>query len=234
MPEIPRHIRLITFDLDDTLWPCGPVIQQAEQALYAWLQDNAPRITLHHSPQALREQRLTLAQQRSDIAHDLSALRQLQLTRLLAAAGYETHLAWEAMQVFLQARHQVSPYKDVLPVLEALQNTYTLIALTNGNADIRKTSLTHCFHGAITAAQAGAAKPDPAMFLRAMEQAGASPEQSLHVGDDPLLDMDTARQQGMHTLWINRTQREWPDKLPLPTIQSHDLKILLRYLYPVP
>ena len=27
-------IKVISFDLDDTLWPCRPVIQRAEQRLY--------------------------------------------------------------------------------------------------------------------------------------------------------------------------------------------------------
>jgi putative hydrolase of the HAD superfamily len=37
----------------------------------------------------------------------------------------------------------------------------------------------------VTTAEAGAAKPDPAVFLLALERLGVEPGRSLHVGDDP-------------------------------------------------
>ena len=33
-----RAFRLLTIDLDDTLWPCAPTIKRAEAVLYAWLE----------------------------------------------------------------------------------------------------------------------------------------------------------------------------------------------------
>ena len=37
-------LRLITFDLDDTLWDAPPVLQAAEAALQRWLAEHAPRL----------------------------------------------------------------------------------------------------------------------------------------------------------------------------------------------
>jgi putative hydrolase of the HAD superfamily len=41
------------------------------------------------------------------------------------------------------------------------------------------------FTAIVTTAEAGAAKPDPAVFLLALERLGVEPARSLHVGDEP-------------------------------------------------
>ena len=41
-------ISLITLDLDDTLWPCEPVILAAERALHHWLGQRTPRLAMAH------------------------------------------------------------------------------------------------------------------------------------------------------------------------------------------
>ncbi|HSC51956.1 MAG TPA: HAD-IA family hydrolase [Gaiellaceae bacterium] len=49
----------------------------------------------------------------------------------------------------------------------------------------------------VTSAEAGAPKPEPAVFLRALERLGVRAERSLHVGDSGA-DEDGARAAGMH------------------------------------
>ncbi len=49
----------------------------------------------------------------------------------------------------------------------------------------------------VTSAEAGAPKPDPAVFLRALERLGVHPERALHVGDSDA-DEEGARAAGMH------------------------------------
>jgi len=48
----------------------------------------------------------------------------------------------------------------------------------------------------VTSAEAGAAKPDPAIFLLALERLAVDPARALHVGDEPL-DEEGARAAGM-------------------------------------
>src|SRR5687768_142402 len=68
-------IRCLTFDLDDTLWDCAPVIAKAEQACYAWLAENYPRITAGHDLESLRTHRLQTAERHANLKHDVTALR---------------------------------------------------------------------------------------------------------------------------------------------------------------
>lgn len=219
--------RLLTIDLDDTVWPCAPVIRKAEEVLYRWLVRRAPRLAENTDPAALREHRKRLMSRRRDIAHDLTALRLVSLQTLLGEFGYPQELALEGLKTFLKARNQVDPYPDVAPVLAGLAHRCHLVSLTNGNADVERTPLRGHFHLALNAAEVGAAKPSPRMFQRAMDIYGTRAEQAAHVGDDPWLDVEAARQAGMYTVWINRRGAAWPTELPAPELELSDFHGLL-------
>ena len=223
-------IRLITVDLDDTLWPGMPTIMAAEQALYDWLGANAGRITAVHDIAGLRLQRLKLRRQRPDIAHDLTALRLISLRRLLVQFGYAEALAEEAMALFLEHRNRVAPYADASPALKALGEKYRLVSLTNGNADVEQTPLRGHFHRSFKAEDVGAAKPEPALFQAALEWAGVEPAAALHVGDEPSLDVDAARRLGMYAVWVNRDGSVWPRELQPPQTEVRDLHTLYSWL----
>jgi len=45
-------------------------------------------------------------------------------------------------------------------------------------------------------------KPDPAIFLGALRALGAEPSQAIHVGDDPILDVEGARAAGMRVVQV--------------------------------
>lgn len=207
------HIRLICFDLDDTLWPCAPVIRAAEETCYAWLQRHAPRLTARHDIAQLREHRIGLAGSEPQIAHDMTLLRLRSLELLLAEAGYPRDLATRASDVFRAARNRVTPYADVIDALARLRPHYTLVSVTNGNSQIEHTPLRTSFDLSLSAADVGAAKPDPAIFHAASARSGIPLADFLHVGDDPERDVVAARALGLRTVWINRNQRSWPEGL---------------------
>ncbi|WP_462323159.1 HAD family hydrolase, partial [Halochromatium sp.] len=196
-----QHLRLITIDLDDTLWPCAPVIKAAEAAHYAWLAAQAPRLAERHTVESLRAHRRELMQTRPELAHDVTALRYRALQSLLISLDYSeqqaVELAQGAMTAFRDRRNRVEPYADVAPALERLRRHCRLVAVTNGNAEVQQTPLRAAFDRCLTAADAGAAKPDPAIFELAMDWAEATPAQTLHIGDDPALDVDAARALGL-------------------------------------
>ena len=196
--------KLICFDLDDTLWPCMPTIEFAEQTLYDWLTEFKPEIVNTYSIDQLRDKRKQLIQLQPELIHDLSAARRVHLKQLATEIGDTDEWVKTAFDVFYQARQQVTLFDDVLPVLSELKNRYTLVALTNGNAHISKTGLSRFFDFQISAADVQAAKPDPAMFFHAMEKVGVKQAQTLHVGDHPLHDIQGARNAGIDAVLINR------------------------------
>lgn len=224
------RFKLITIDLDDTLWPCAPTIRQAESALYHWLAQVAPRVTAVYDPAGLRRHRQALAAARPAIAHDLTRVRRDSLGELLAGFGYDSALADEAMAVFLDHRNRVEPYAEVVPALRELGAGYRLVSVTNGNAEVARTPLAGLFHHSLSAARVGARKPDPALFLSALEWGGVAPGQALHLGDDPWLDVEPARRLGMAAVWVNRDGRPWPEDLAPPDAEIGDLTALRELL----
>jgi FMN hydrolase / 5-amino-6-(5-phospho-D-ribitylamino)uracil phosphatase len=219
--------RIISFDLDDTLWPVQPVIRSAEAALMSWLRTHHPRTVHGLTNEALRDARALVAARFPERSHDLTFLRRRALGELFEAAGHaDAHgldsPASQAMEIFLLERNRVEFYADVLPALERLRAHHRLFALSNGNADLRRCGIADFFDGHVTAAQAGAAKPDTRIFAELLRVSGAEPAQVMHVGDDPLADVAGAQRAGLHAVWLNRHGRAWPDELERPpcTISS--------------
>jgi FMN hydrolase / 5-amino-6-(5-phospho-D-ribitylamino)uracil phosphatase len=213
---------VLSFDLDDTLWPVGPVIAAAEAALLSWLRTRYPQTVSGHSIESMRELRAAVAGRFPEHGHDLTFLRHRALKDLFGAAGHAESLADEALEVFFAARNRVEFYDDVRPSLTRLRSRYRLFALSNGNADLQRCGIADMFAGHITARAAGAAKPDPRMFARLLGMAGVEAAQVLHIGDDPFADVVGATQAGMQAAWLNRAGRAWPEELapPLRTIST--------------
>ena len=205
-----RPICAITFDLDDTLWDIWPIIARAEQRLHRWLMEHHPQIPALFSTLELRQLTTEIAQAQPAIAHDRTRLRKAALDLAAQRAGCTDFCVESAFMVFFAARNEVVFFEEVLPVLERLSRCYTLGALSNGNADIRRVGLDHVFDFAINAIDVGAAKPAPAMFEAACRYLNVAPEQIVHVGDDPEGDVLGAARAGLHTVWVNRSGRDWP------------------------
>ena len=208
-----RAIKVVTFDLDNTLWDVEPVLLRAEQAQYRWLEEHRPRVTREFDVDGLRRLRMRTFELHPELAHHISELRRRALYDVQIHCGYSDTLARagaeEAFDEFLVVRHQVEPYERALEVLEELAKSYTLGALTNGNADIFKIDIGVCFDFAFSAEQLGASKPLPDLFHAGMRETAAAGQEMVHVGDNPEHDVHGARQVGMYTVWMNMAGYSW-------------------------
>lgn len=225
-----KDIRTITLDLDDTLWEIHPVIRRAERRLYEWLGEHYPRITEQFEPTDMREVRSQVVAEFSELRHDLTFLRRTVLTRVGAAAGYSDEFVDDAFAVFDEVRNNVDIFPEVIPALEVLRERYVVIAVTNGNAKLDIVGIDHLFHDFITAADAGAAKPARRIFDVAVAAGGASPSETLHVGDHPEYDVVGARDAGLRTAWVNRDGASWPGDLAAPDVEVAHIGELARLL----
>lgn len=214
-----HRIRAITLDLDNTLWEIDPVIHRAEASLWKWLGENYPRIPETFSPEdvvVLRE--VMIEKYWKHKSHDFRFLRKKVLETLAQEVGYSSDLVEPAFRIFDEARNDVELYPDVLPDLERLFAKFTVIAVTNGNANLQMIGISHLFHHVVTAVGAGAAKPARRIFDIAVQKAGVSPQEILHVGDHPETDVAGGREAGLRTAWINRTNAIWPEHLEEPDL----------------
>jgi 2-haloalkanoic acid dehalogenase type II len=202
-------IKSVTLDLDDTLWDCAPVIMGAEDCFHEWLDENYPQIGEHYDRDALVNHRHESYRLHPDMLHDFTYLRKKWLERLGYEFGYADELVETGFGVFWRARNAVELYQCVPEVLADLHARYHVAALTNGNADVHHIGIGHWFHFVATAADAGSLKPAPDMFQLALESAGVSPHEAVHVGDDPVNDVQGAAAVGMKTVWVNAPGAQW-------------------------
>jgi len=230
MNLLEHGIKAITFDLDDTLWPCDAVIMHAEKAYLNWFDEHYPVVTQNHDMDSLRQRRRALLQEVPELVNDVTEWRLLGTRRLLQEFGIDHAVAEHAMETFLHARQAVDFYDDVMDGLQDLSLHFRLGALTNGNADLERIGASHLFDSVQYATLALPAKPAPDMFLKAFDELGVQPESVLHVGDNPVTDIEGARRLGCKTAWINRGTLVYPsdaEPADIDITTLHDLVKLL-------
>ena len=213
-------IKVITFDLDDTLWDVAPTLFAAEEAVYRWLDEHTPAVTAAYSPEALRQLRWQLWKNRPDLAHQISQLRIESLQEIMQQVGYDKDLARRqslaAFELFIHHRHQVVLFDDVETTLQILHQHYSLGVLTNGNADVKRLGIGHYFDFAFAAEQLNSSKPAPDHFNAAMQASGANAGQIVHIGDHHEHDIEAALAAGCHAIWFNPEGKAWPESSPAP------------------
>lgn len=222
--------RAITLDLDDTLWPIAPVIERAERVLHDWLLTHAPAAAERFPVAQMRALRDRIAEAHPHLAHDYSAQRMLSLRHALGESGHDPEQAEQAYAVFFAARNEVELYPEVSAALERIAGRVPIAALTNGNADLARTPLAGRFRFQLGAREHGAAKPAASIFLEACVRLDCEPQQVLHVGDDPHLDVLGARQAGLRACWLNRHDAHWPLAEAEGQLQVRDLTALADWL----
>jgi len=223
-------IKLITFDLDNTLWHADPVLIRAEQRLYDWLKSNCPELTDKHSKESMRQFKANVAKANPALKHKVSALRLEAIKLSLQDVGYDEKSAMlqaqRAFEVFHWARQQVNFFDHTLHVLNELKKYYRLAALTNGNADVSVIGLDRYFEFSLSAESVGKQKPAPDMFLMALDHANVAAEEVVHIGDHPEHDIMGANRVGFHTIWVNFEAANWSDIAPSlspPTAEANCL-----------
>lgn len=92
--------------------------------------------------------------------------------------------------------------------------------ITNGSTALQSgkiaaTSLAPLLDIVLISEAEGIAKPDPAIFERALERLGISPAEAIFVGDNPLVDVVGASAAGLVAVWYH-SSTEWPDNVPPP------------------
>lgn len=100
-------------------------------------------------------------------------------------------------------------FEDVEPALRELRAAGArLVIASNWDCSLpdwlEPAGVLELVDGVVSSAELGEAKPAPAVFLRALELAGAAPGEAVHVGDSPENDVEGARAAGIRPLLLAR------------------------------
>jgi len=138
---------------------------------------------------------------------------------LIADERQSAHLAHELVPIFFPESKASSLWTSVLPgVREALEIFQTmglqLVVVSNADGTIEQVlenqQLRAYFDVVVDSHIVKVAKPDPRIFQIALERSGATPEQTLHVGDLYNFDVVGARSAGIHALLLD-PYSDWHD-----------------------
>ncbi len=151
----------------------------------------------------------------------LQEQRRIRVRRFLQLLGVDTSAMTdeEAGEQFREYHRRYAAawraFPDVVPALTRLRETHRLAVLTNGDQDhqegkLRATGLTDLVERTIATSSIGAAKPEPAAFLRALEQLGEQPAGATYVGDRLDVDARGATAAGLTGVWLDRAGTEAP------------------------
>ena len=206
--------RLITLDALGTLLELRPPAPLLVHELLA----RGVEVSERQAAAALAEE-IAFYRAHHDTAADAASLALLRarcsevlrgaLTR--AGAGVDA-LAPDALCDALLAALRFRAYPEVPDALRALRRAgHRLVVVSNWDVSLhdalRAAGLAALVDAAISSAEAGAAKPDPRIFERALLLAGGSAERALHAGDSLEHDVAGARAAGLRAVLVARAGR---------------------------
>jgi putative hydrolase of the HAD superfamily len=154
----------------------------------------------------------------------LAELRRRCATVLGQALGGPA-LSSAELEPAMLASLRFAPFPEVPGALDALRSRGArLVAVSNWDCSLpdalRAAGLADRFDAIITSAQAGGAKPNPAIFEAALTAAGVPASAAVHVGDSLHEDVEGARAAGVEPVLLLRDDRAAP--AGLRTIRSLD------------
>ncbi|MBA2744559.1 MAG: HAD-IA family hydrolase [Chthoniobacterales bacterium] len=106
-------------------------------------------------------------------------------------------------------------YPEALEVVETLHSQFQLGVVSNFDGRLRMVlehlGISKYFRHVVISSEVGADKPHPFIFERAAELSGVSPNEAMHVGDDPVRDWKGAANAGLAVFQLDRPQNSLHD-----------------------
>lgn len=197
-------IRALLLDLDDTLF-------DRNTAFCAWA-DHQTWMQRGRSIDA-EELRILIELDRRGhrSRHDFASDAHEEIGLVVDPAAFPAQLSEHVM---------IEP--DVEATVARIAQVMRVGVVTNGGpaqrTKLARIGLDDVVHAVFVSGELGTAKPDPAIFERALRWTEQQPEDVLFVGDHPEIDLAPAAALGMATAWRRRSPLSgWPDTLVPPT-----------------
>ncbi len=201
----------ILLDSLGTLVALDPPAPRLVQELHARL---GATITESHARKAIGAE-IAYYRAHLDEGRDPATLAELRrrcaevLRRALPARQEISGADGELLEQALLASLRFSEFDDTRPALElARSRGQRLVVVSNWDVSLhdvlQRLRLAPLLDGVVTSAEAGARKPSPKIFERALAVADVSPAQAIHVGDSIEEDVAGARAAGIEAVLIAR------------------------------
>jgi FMN phosphatase YigB (HAD superfamily) len=212
-------IKAVFFDLGDTLCNYQAAAQATIGSACEYAVAHAPGLTagglreayvreVHHAEEETRRWVATRLPTPSGVDEQGYRLWQRALEKCGVANPILAHAV--ALHYQLARMRALRLFPDALPALQALQGRVRVGVVAEGspgivNEELALLELKSLLSIVVVEGEAGFAKRDPRLFAHAVREAGCEPPQAAHVGDSLESDLAPARQAGLTTVWLDRS-----------------------------
>lgn len=228
-----RPFKLISFDLDDTLYDNHEVIRLAEKQCVDFLSQAAE---LQLSVQDWQQWKQDILKRDPIFCENVTAWREQTIRELLKFYGKSAveieRISTVTMAHFMDYRHRIDVPPQSIEILNQLKRRYPLVAITNGNVNPHKIGLDQ-FDAVFCGGVQGRAKPHSDLFQQTATQFNVALHEILHVGDNLITDVQGSIEAGCQAVWLNLSEKrfdQFEERTLLPTVEINDLVDLLKLL----
>jgi len=208
-------IKVVFFDLDDTIIAPGNAAKKGEEASLNILRKTHSKFELSMIDEKYAELSREMLNEFQSGTMPLAKVydRTTRFRRLLKKLRIPDHsLAQRMAKEYWKVRIANTRLNEgALKVLRDLCETFSLGVITNGPTKWQEAKLTAL--GArpyiryfIDSETVGHQKPQPEIFTYALDKAAVAPERAVMVGDSLEDDVGGARSVGMRTIWYKRRE----------------------------
>lgn len=226
-----HHKTDIFFDLDHTLWDFEKNSALAFQTIFEEfkLPYALPRFLEIYVPTNLKYWKLYRDEKISQSELRYHRLKEVFDGMEQVVPDQLIHQISEAYIEYLPTFNHL--YEGAKELLDYLSPHYRLHIITNGfqtvqQGKLQNSGIEHYFKTVTNSEMAGVKKPNPIIFNFALQQAQASLQNALMIGDSWEADIVGAMNMGMDALFFNEFDVEVDDKVP----QVKHLNEIKRYL----
>jgi FMN hydrolase / 5-amino-6-(5-phospho-D-ribitylamino)uracil phosphatase len=185
-----KSIKLLSFDLDNTLYDNQPVLELAESKSKNYLALEFKKQNIDFDFDyflSIRNKLMVFKSNATDQQaiklENLTHLRQQALQEFCQPLEYSENVVKEALQLFLEHRSKVLLAKEMQALLSELVKHYPIVSVSNGNCDPFQTAMKDYITKHYSPEQGYRAKPHQQMLEAIQQDFLLRSREILHIGD---------------------------------------------------
>jgi putative hydrolase of the HAD superfamily len=214
-----NSLQAIVFDLDDTLYSERDYVLSGFKAVANWASVN---LGIDEDQGSATLSNLYHQGVRNNTFNQWLAIHQIENLAVVT----------KLLDIYREHSPTISPFGESIDLLTTLTKSYKIGLVSDGYLQVQQRKwaalgLDPFFDAVVFSDSLGREnwKPSTAPFKLVLERLNIAPEFSVYIGDNPRKDFFGARQLGMSTIWVKRSDSEYGDLQP-PSLEYHpDLTI---------